>query len=129
VHCVQHSFGAQFHPELATSAIQKVFPKGMDIDVDSYSGFFDNAKNKGTGLNEYLRSQGIQRLFIVGLATDYCVKFTCLDALQLGYTVFLIQDACRGVNLEPDDRAKAIAAMQAQGAIIIDSKDVDQFID
>lgn len=124
MHCVQDSFGAEFVKELDVSKITKVFVKGTDPGIDSYSGFFDNGHRKSTGLGEYLKEQGVTELYILGLATDYCVKFTVLDGLELGFKVNLIEDACRGVNLQPDDVAKAITEMAAKGATILQSTEI-----
>lgn len=123
-HCIQGSKGAEFHPELNTEKLDKVFPKGTDIEVDSYSGFFDNGKRGNTGLHDYLQEQGIKRLVIVGLATDYCVKFTVLDALELGYQVDLLIDGCRGVNQKHGDDIKALEEMSEAGANICYSTDL-----
>jgi len=114
-HCVQNSTGAEFHPLLETSRIAKVFRKGTDPRIDSYSGFFDNGRRASTGLADYLREQGVARLYVCGLATDYCVKFTALDAVELGLETYLIQDACRAVNLQRDDADRALADMQSAG--------------
>jgi nicotinamidase/pyrazinamidase len=124
VHCVQGTPGADFHPRLATQRITRVFPKGTDATVDSYSGFFDNGKRKGTGLAEYLREQRAARLVVLGLATDYCVRATVLDALQLGFQVDLVADGCRAVNLAPGDGDRALAEMAAAGARIVVSTEV-----
>ncbi len=96
-----------------------MFHKGEDPDIDSYSAFFDNGHRRKTALDSWLRERGITQLVVLGLATDYCVKFSVLDALQLGYHVEVVQEGCRGVNLNPDDSEIAIAQMQAQGAVII----------
>ena len=122
VHCVQTTPGAAFAPGLRTDRIAEVFRKGMDPAIDSYSGFFDNGHRRSTGLDEYLKSRGVSDVYIMGLATDYCVKFSVLDARQLGFNVHLIEDACRGVNLKPTDSADAIAEMRRAGAAIIDSR-------
>jgi nicotinamidase/pyrazinamidase len=124
VHCVEHTRGAAFHSDLATTKIARVFPKGTDPTVDSYSGFFDNGKRKSTGLGEYLRVQGVTHVFVLGLATDYCVRATVLDALELGFAVTLIADGCRAVDLQPGDGERAMAAMTAAGARMIDSRQV-----
>ena len=123
-HCVQNTYGAAFVKELNVEKIHKIFPKGMNPQIDSYSGFFDNGKRQSTGLGEYLQTQGIKEVYIMGLATDYCVKFTTLDALDLGFKTYLIEDACRGVNLQPQDSAVAIATMQDKGAILIQFKNI-----
>lgn len=121
IHCVQGSFGAEFVPELKQEGITKVFEKGTDPGIDSYSGFFDNGHRKATGLGDWLKEQGITRVYVLGLATDYCVKFTALDALQLGFETYLIEDASRGVNLAPGDVDQAVADMQAAGVQIVQS--------
>jgi nicotinamidase/pyrazinamidase len=124
VHCVQGTKGAELHPGLHVQGITRVFPKGTDATVDSYSGFFDNGKRKGTGLAEYLREQGASRLVVLGLATDYCVRATVLDALQLGFQVDLVADGCRAVDLVPGDGDRAIAEMAAAGARIVASTEL-----
>lgn len=121
VHCVQHTGGALFAPALDTRRIARVFPKGTDGRVDSYSGFFDNGHRQSTGLSEWLRGCGVSELVVVGLATDYCVKFTALDAIQEGFQVSLVEDACRGVNLQPGDVAQAVAAMRNAGVQVVTS--------
>ena len=124
IHCVEHTPGAAFHQDLVTSKIARVFPKGTDPTVDSYSGFFDNGKRKSTGLGEYLHAQGVIQVFVLGLATDYCVRATVLDALELGFMVTLIVDGCRAVDLQPGDGERAVAAMAAAGARVILSTEV-----
>lgn len=124
VHCTQNSKGAEFVESLDKSKITKVFKKGTDKMIDSYSGFFDNDHKKSTGLGEYLKSENVENVYIVGLATDYCVKYTTLDALSLGFKTNLVLDACRGVNLNPDDVKKALEEMKNAGANIITSKEV-----
>ncbi|MBA2540450.1 MAG: bifunctional nicotinamidase/pyrazinamidase [Deltaproteobacteria bacterium] len=120
-HCVQNSRGADLHDALERSKITAVFRKGIDPGVDSYSGFFDNGHEKATGLGDWLKQKKVDRLYVLGLATDYCVKFTALDARQLGFDVWLIEDGCRAVNLSPDDGETAIAEMRAAGVTIVDS--------
>jgi nicotinamidase/pyrazinamidase len=115
VHCVAGSPGAEFHPTLDTTRITRVFPKGTDARIDSYSGFFDNGQRKATGLGDYLREQGVKRVFVLGLATDYCVKWTALDAARLGFEVHLIEDGCRGVGLGASDIPNALAELRAAG--------------
>ena len=118
-HCVQNTFGSEFHPELNSNLIDKTIFKGTDEEIDSYSGFFDNGKLKKTELDTILKVNNVDTLYIMGLATDYCVKFSVLDALELGYKVYLIEDGCRGVNLTPTDSATSIKEMEDRGAIII----------
>ncbi|UBX48696.1 bifunctional nicotinamidase/pyrazinamidase [Providencia alcalifaciens] len=119
VHCVQDSHGADFHPELNRQAIQKIFTKGENPQVDSYSAFFDNDRVSQTELHAWLQQQQVNHLIIMGIATDYCVKFTVLDALRLGYRVDVLTDGCRGVNLDPEDSQKAFAEMQGAGAKLV----------
>jgi nicotinamidase/pyrazinamidase len=121
VHCVQNSHGAELHTALERSKITAVFRKGIDPGVDSYSGFFDNGHVKATGLGDWLHQKKVDRLYVLGLATDYCVKFTVLDARTLGFDVWLVEDGCRGVNLQPGDSDKAITEMREAGATIITS--------
>jgi nicotinamidase/pyrazinamidase len=124
VHCVQGTRGAELHEALDKKRITAVFRKGIDKHIDSYSGFFDNGHKKATGLGDWIRDRTIKKIFVLGLATDYCVKFTVLDARQLGLEVTLVEDGCRAVNLAPDDGAKAIAAMREAGATVVQSSTV-----
>ena len=124
IHCVQGSFGAEFVRELDTSLIQKVFVKGTDPQIDSYSCFFDNAHLKDTGLGDYLKENGVDEVYILGLALDYCVRYSVLDALELGFKTYLVADGCRGVNLKEGDSDKAISEMQEKGAIIVRSTEI-----
>ena len=125
-HCIQASVGAQFYPGFQVERVQRIFQKGANIDIDSYSAFFDNAHQQSTGLDDYLKEQGVTDLYIMGLATDYCVKFSVLDALSLGYTVYVIEDACRGVNLAANDSENALREMEASGANRVPLADVLQ---
>ena len=119
IHCVQQTPGADFASSLQRERWARVFQKGVDREIDSYSGFFDNGRVKDTGLGSYLRQQGVDSVFVLGLTTDYCVKFTALDAVSLGFRTHLILDGCRGVNLEPDDAQRAVDAMKAAGVIVM----------
>ena len=114
VHCVQGTPGADFAPGLDTSRIKRVFQKGTDPAIDSYSGFFDNGHRKSTGLGDYLLEQMVSQVLVMGLATDYCVKFTALDSIQrLGFSTYVIRDGCRGVNLQHGDTDRAFEEMTA----------------
>lgn len=117
-HCVQGSRGAELVAELAPEATARVVRKGTDPRIDSYSGFFDNARRKATELEAVLREAGIEAVHVLGLATDYCVKFTVLDALDLGFATTVITAGCRAVNLEPGDGERALAEMEQAGATI-----------
>jgi nicotinamidase/pyrazinamidase len=115
VHCVQNSHGAELAPGLEKERIAKIFQKGVDPGIDSYSGFYDNGHRRSTGMGEWLKAKRVTEIWVCGLATDYCVKFTALDGLQLGFKVSLVEEACRGVNLKPNDAAKAIEEMKRAG--------------
>ncbi len=117
-HCVQGSRGAEFDERLDRSRIARVFRKGTDPSIDSYSAFFDNRHLKATGLGDYLRDGGVTEVWLAGLATDYCVRASALDALQLGFTTHVVIDGCRGVELSAGDVDRAIDEMRARGAII-----------
>lgn len=119
VHCVQETTGAEFHPDLKTEKWKAVFKKGTNPKVDSYSGFFDNNRMGDTGLSAFLNENGIEEVFVCGLATDYCVKFTVLDAISEGFKTTLIADATRAVNLQENDDLKAIKEMSASGAKVV----------
>jgi nicotinamidase/pyrazinamidase len=121
VHCVQGSPGAAFSTQLHLNLFSKVFRKGIDPGIDSYSGFFDNGRRRSTGLSEYLREHSVNELFICGLATDYCVKFSALDSIGCGIRTHVIEDACRGVDLQPGDSAAALSEMRKAGASIVES--------
>lgn len=124
IHCVQDTPGAAFSNDLDYEHFHRVFQKGTDKEVDSYSAFFDNGHLKATGMGEYLKENGVTDLYVAGLATDYCVKFSVLDALHLGFRVFVIRDACRPVNLSPDDEEKALAEMKEAGAMVTTTEQV-----
>jgi len=128
VHCVQNSPGAAFAPALNTSRIDHVFQKGTNPAIDSYSGFFDNGHLRSTGLADYLKSKNVTGVYVLGLATDYCVKFTALDARQFNFNTYLIQDACRGVELKPGDIVRAVEEMKSAGVKIIHSRQVPQLV-
>jgi nicotinamidase/pyrazinamidase len=121
VHCVQNTYGAELaaglYPKVITGGVH--ISKGTDERVDSYSGFFENQRKRATGLKELLRQHGADDLTIVGLATDYCVKATVLDARELGFNVTVHENACRAVNLSPGDGPKALATMRAAGVKVV----------
>lgn len=123
-HCVQGSRGAELHEAIDKKRVTAVFRKGLDPAIDSYSGFYDNGHKKATGLGDWLRDRKITKVFVMGLATDYCVKFTVLDARQQGLEVVLVEDGCRGVDLQPGDAACAIEEMRAAGAKVVSAADV-----
>lgn len=113
-HCIQGSNGAAFHPDLDQSCADVILRKGYNPAIDSYSAFFENDHTTPTGLEGYLRSRDITRVTIVGLALDFCVHFSALDAARLGFDVKVRQDLCRAINLE-GSRDAAVAAMMSAG--------------
>jgi nicotinamidase/pyrazinamidase len=123
-HCVQATRGAAFADGLTVSLIDKVFPKGENPEVDSYSGFYDNARRSDTGLSTWLKTRGVIDVVVMGLATDYCVKATVLDALSEGFKVSVVTDGCRGVNAKHGDDRVAIDAMKKSGAVIVALRDL-----
>ena len=113
VHCVQGTHGAEFHPDLSTDPRVTIISKGFDEKADGYSGF------DGTNLAELLRGGGVTEVWVGGLATDYCVKHTVLDAVKEGFEVKALADAMRAVNVNQDDGAKAVEEMRAAGAELV----------
>lgn len=124
VHCVQATPGAALSAALDRSRLARVVPKGTDSEIDSYSGFFDNGQKKATGLGDYLRGQGVTDVYLLGLATDYCVKATALDSVRLGFRTHLVLDGCRGVDLQPGDSEAAMAEMRAHAVSVIESTEL-----
>jgi len=118
-HCVQGTPGAAFHPGLNTDAADMVIRKGFRPQIDSYSAFFENDRQTATGLEGYLRARGVQSITLVGLATDYCVAYSALDAARLGFGVTVKLGACRGIDLN-GSLAAALAEMRAAGVTLED---------
>lgn len=125
-HCVQNSPGASFHSALDIEHVDHVVHKGTDPEIDSYSTFFDNGHRKDTGLAAYLAERGVTGIVVMGLATDYCVKFSVLDARAIGLHVTVVREGCRGVNLVAGDDEAAFDAMAAAGARIVSLGDVPE---
>lgn len=123
-HCVQQSAGASFHSGLDVSGIHHVVRKGADPRIDSYSGFFDNDQRHSTGLEVLLKRHRVSRLLLAGVATDYCVLFTALDARRLGFQVVVVKDGCRAVGLNPSDESDAWTSMKQAGCHVITLADV-----
>jgi nicotinamidase/pyrazinamidase len=118
VHCVQGTRGAEFVDGLNVAAIHRIVRKGSDARIDSYSGFFDNHRKKQTELADILRREKIDEIVILGLATDYCVKFTALDARRLGIPTTVILEGCRAINVLPDDERQAVEDMKQAGVTV-----------
>lgn len=117
-HCVQGTSGAEFHQDLEGNWATKIIQKGTLLEVDSYSAFFDNHRKNNTGLAEYLRSKNIENVEVVGLALDYCVKYTCLDAVSEGFATTLHFSGTRAVNLNPNDAQQTIYELLEKGVSI-----------
>lgn len=122
-HCVQFTNGAAFADGLMTSRFDVVMPKGTAPAVDSYSGFFDNERRGDTGLDGWLKERDVNDVTVLGLATDYCIKFTVLDALLLGFKVDVVIEGCRAVNVQPGDDQRAFEFMKSKGARLIHLED------
>jgi nicotinamidase/pyrazinamidase len=120
VHCVHNTRGAEFHPQLDSVKIHQVFLKGTGNRDDGYSAF------EATNLNlaDYLRQKGVTELYVTGLATDYCVRASVLDAVKEGFTTYVVTDAIAGVNVQPGDDQKALEEMRQAGARLVESKDI-----
>jgi nicotinamidase/pyrazinamidase len=119
-HCVQNTRGAEFHPQLMSKKIQQIFLKGSRDKDDGYSAFEATNLN----LSEYLRSKGVTDLYITGLATDYCVKASAIDAAKEGFRTIVVTDAVSAVNVNPNDGQEALEVMKAAGVILLDSSRV-----
>ena len=119
VHCVQDTPGSDFAPGWDRTKVHKIIHKGTDKFIDSYSTFFDNGHRKETGLDLFLKKYKIKDVYVAGLATDYCVKFSAIDACKLGYNVNVVFEGCRGVNLKPGDSENAFDDMRHAGAHVI----------
>jgi nicotinamidase/pyrazinamidase len=124
VHCVQNTHGAEFAPSFDTSRIAHVFHKGIDPKIDSYSTFFDNAHRRETGVADYLKKRAISEIYLMGLALDYCVKYSTLDARHLGLNTRVILDGCRGIDLEPGDIGRALEEMKRARAVLLKSSEL-----
>lgn len=105
-HCVQGTVGAEISSELNQNKIEAIFRKGMNTIIDSYSGFYDNGKLKCTGLGDFLKGRGVKEIFVCGLAADYCVYFTAKDALELGFTSTIIENATKAIDVSNFENIK-----------------------
>ena len=123
VHCVQNTAGAAFHPDLRLPDDAIIVSKGMGENEDAYSAF-DARTDEGTPLEDLLKTKGVRRLVVGGLATDYCVRASVLGALERGFEVLVLRDAVRGVDVQPGDSEKALAEMQSKGAKLVALEEV-----
>lgn len=122
-HCVQGTAGAEFHPELDLPKAELIVRKGFRPEIDSYSAFFENDHATRTGLAGYLRERELRRLFVAGLATDYCVHYSAVDARKEGFETIVVEDACRAIDLE-GSLAAAMRNMQEAGVMIARSAEL-----
>jgi nicotinamidase/pyrazinamidase len=123
-HCVQGSAGAEFHRDLELANCRLIIRKGDRRHIDSYSAFYENDRTTTTGLSGYLQAHGVRRVFLAGLAMDFCVFYTAMDARKEGLEVVIIEDACRAIDLEGSLEA-ARHAMDEAGVLVIQSSDLD----
>jgi nicotinamidase/pyrazinamidase len=123
-HCIKGTWGALLHRNIHAELIKHTVFKGEDKEVDSYSAFFDNLHKRHTGLDAYLKKSEIDTIYICGVATEYCVLYSVIDALELGYSVFVIADACKGIDLSANDDNNALQIMRKLGADIITSQEL-----
>ena len=122
-HCVQGTWGAEFHPALKLNKAELILRKGFRKEIDSYSAFFENDRTTATGLGGYLRERGLTRVFLAGLAYDYCVGYSALDARRLGFEAIVLKDACRAIDLGGSVE-NIEAAFARTGVVLIESADV-----
>lgn len=123
-HCIQHTKGAALSYQLDQTKIRHVITKGTERALDSYSVFFDNAQRHETGFSSYLKLSGIEELFMLGVATEYCVKFSALDAIKLGFKATVIVDGCRGIGLKSTDIPEALEEMHHHGVNLVNIADL-----
>lgn len=124
-HCVEGSQGAKLSDKIIDKKFDFIAYKGSDKDVDSYSAFFDNRRRKSTGLGTFLKQRQVKELYFAGLATDYCVYFSAMDALELGFSVYVILEGCRGIEVFPGDIARVCHELEKKGAKFITVKELE----
>lgn len=122
-HCVQGTWGAEFHPGLKLTSAELILRKGFRPEIDSYSAFFENDRTTPTGLNAYLRERGLGRVFLAGLAYDYCVGYSALDARRLGFPAIIVRDACRAIDLNGSVSAIEVESAAA-GVQVMESAEI-----
>jgi nicotinamidase/pyrazinamidase len=123
-HCVQGSTGAAFHPDLDVDSLHLILRKGFRPDLDSYSAFFENDRQTPTGLSSYLREIGVSSLYLCGLAADVCVFYSAMDAVRIGYKIFIIEDAVRGVDVPPGNISRTRREMKTAGVGFVHSTEM-----
>lgn len=123
-HCVQGTGGADFHPDLDLRPVNLILRKGMSIGLDSYSAFLENDHASTTGLAAYLRAMGVTKVYLCGLATDFCVFYSALDALDAGFETVVLKDAVRGVDIPDGNLAVALETMEQKGILLTESQGI-----
>lgn len=123
-HCVQETAGAEFAEGLDLGHVTKIFDKGIDPTIDSYGAFYDNDWRRSTGLDDYLKEQGVEHVYVAGLTSEYCVMYTAMDGLKLGYRVTVVTDGIRPVNLKPTDEKEALDKMRLAGIELATSQEI-----
>lgn len=123
-HCVQGSYGAEFHKELDLRKVNLIIRKGVNANIDSYSAFLENDKKTETGLHYWIKGLGIENVYICGLALDYCVYYTACDAIKFGFKTYVILDATRAVDIPEGNKKKVLSHMQSIGVKIINHEDI-----
>lgn len=124
IHCVQNTPGAEFHQQLDRSRVAHTVRKGDNPQLDSYSGFYDNGHHRSTGLTNYLRNNGVTDVDVVGLALDYCVLYTALDAIKDGFNTCVIEDACRAIANQPQDYQNTLNRLRSSGIQVLQSNQI-----
>ena len=122
-HCIQGTEGSKFHSKLITDSADLIIRKGFRPEIDSYSAFFENDQKTSTGLDGYLKSRGVNTIYLCGLALDFCVYFSAIDGAKLGYNVNVIQDACRAIDLD-GSLEKSLNDMKSKGVKILSTSDL-----
>ena len=122
-HCIQGTEGSKFHSKLITDSADLIIRKGFRPEIDSYSAFFENDQKTPTGLDGYLKSRGVNKIYLCGLALDFCVYFSAIDGAELGYNVNVIQDACRAIDLD-GSLEKSLNDMKSKGVKFLSTSDL-----
>ena len=125
VHCVQQTRGAELAPALLMTRVNKVIRKGTEPDVDDYSAFFDGEHSRLTGLSDYLREKGVEKVYIMGVATEQAIKASALDALGLGFRTWVIEDGCRAADPNSEEARNAFEEMRSAGVVLVSSKTLE----
>ena len=124
MHCVQGTLGSEFPKNLQQEQLSKIIYKGTDPELDSYSAFYDNQHLRQTDLDAYLKAKDVKIIYLMGLALDFCVKFTAIDALSLGYEVYIVTDGCQAITKDPAEIAQLYQTLKEQGCQLVESAQI-----